>query len=195
MKKVVDEETRIKVGLNIRQLREAKNMTQIELCELEEDLTTKALRNIENGKSFPSFPTFQFLASRLEVNISELIDTEKIELPKRYLKLKYMLIRIPIYNDPEQIKKQENIFREIDEKYFANLPNHEQLAINILKGANQAHLEEELEFSKSILDEHFMKLTPKTYYNVNDLLFIGLYFSYYYHKFYEKDRFEPMSST
>jgi len=180
------------LGTKIYSYRKAKKMSREEFCEEEEEITIRNLGNIERGKVLPNLITLQYIAKRLEINLSELVDEEQEKIPERYSKLKYRLLRIPLYGDPEAISQQKEIFNEIEEKLFDYLPNSEKLAIEILKGVKQTHLEEKLDFSKSILDNHFSHLINKTAYDLNNLLLIQLYFSHFYHEPYEEASFEPI---
>jgi transcriptional regulator with XRE-family HTH domain len=59
------------LGLNIRRIRESKNMTQLELAE-KVGLTNTSLSQMEKGKMTPSLATLERIAAVLGVPISDL---------------------------------------------------------------------------------------------------------------------------
>ena len=62
----------IKLGENIRRIREEKGMTQIELCrKLKVDRAY--MSNVENGKKNPTLSTIEKIAKALGVSLEELM--------------------------------------------------------------------------------------------------------------------------
>lgn len=59
---------KIVLGLRIRELREKKNLTQVEFAEMI-DITDKALSKIEVGRSYPHLNTFMAMSEELGVSL------------------------------------------------------------------------------------------------------------------------------
>jgi transcriptional regulator with XRE-family HTH domain len=65
-------DTAKKLGLNIKRLREAKGMTQGDLCrKLEVDRAY--MSNVESGKKNPTLATIERIAKSLDVSMGELM--------------------------------------------------------------------------------------------------------------------------
>jgi transcriptional regulator with XRE-family HTH domain len=65
-------DTAKKLGLNIKRLREAKGMTQGDLCR-KLDVDRAYMSNVESGKKNPTLATIERIASALDVSINELM--------------------------------------------------------------------------------------------------------------------------
>ena len=74
-----------------------------------------------------------FLSQRLNYPIEDIIDVDKIEIPKRYLELKNKIIRYHTYGDEERIGLLEDMFDEIYEHFYDHLPEEEQLLVEVLQ--------------------------------------------------------------
>ncbi len=67
------------IGLKIRLLRTKRKYSQEKLAELA-DLSKNALGAIERGESKPTINTLAGIADALNVSLSELVDTSKVDL-------------------------------------------------------------------------------------------------------------------
>lgn len=67
---------RIAMGLKIREIREAKGLTQAELAELSE-LSDRTISRIEVGRGYPEFSTITAIATALGVTLDYLTKDNK----------------------------------------------------------------------------------------------------------------------
>lgn len=67
---------KIEFGLKLRQLREQKNLTQVEFAEMI-DITDKALSRIEVGRTLPHLNTLMSMAESLSVSLEFLVSNKK----------------------------------------------------------------------------------------------------------------------
>ena len=74
-----------------------------------------------------------FLSKVLNFPVKDIVDIEKIEIPKRYLELKNKLIRAHTYGDEKRIGILEEMFDEIYENFYDHLPEEEQLLVEVLQ--------------------------------------------------------------
>ncbi|HEL1032966.1 TPA: helix-turn-helix domain-containing protein [Streptococcus equi subsp. zooepidemicus] len=165
---------KIEVGKRIRTARLDKGFTQIDICDDESELTIRQLARIENGQAMITLPKIIFLSEKLGIPVQDLID-EKIEIPKRYLELKNKLIKSHTYGDKERIRHHESMFNEIYEEFYDNLPEEEQLLVEVLQVRLDVFSSRNSEFGISLLEEYFHQILKKKYHNYNDLLIIDLY--------------------
>nr|WP_236671895.1 XRE family transcriptional regulator [Enterococcus sp. BWB1-3] len=177
------------MGKKIRLLREKNGLTREAFCDDELELTVRQLTRIEAGQSLPTLPKITFIAQRLLIPIHHLIDEEHIELPKRYLQLKFGLYKLPTYREDDRVAKKENYFEEIYEEYYENLPEEEQLAIDVQQASMDVHLTENADFGEGLLSDYFSQILQKKEYSINDLLIIKLYFQCIYYKHYDEKTF------
>lgn len=112
-----------------------------------------------------------------------------MELPQRYQQLKYKLYRLVTYNEEDRLLKRKRYFNEIYEHYYADLPEEEQLAIDVQQATMEVYLKEEADFGEGILHDYFSQITNKTEYTNNDLLIIELYFHCIHFKNYDDTLF------
>nr|WP_269204392.1 XRE family transcriptional regulator [Streptococcus equi] len=121
-----------------------------------------------------TLPKIIFLSEKLGIPVQDLID-EKIEIPKRYLELKNKLIKSYTYGDKERIRHHESMFNEIYEEFYDNLPEEEQLLVEVLQVRLDVFSSRNSEFGISLLEEYFHQILKKKYHSYNDLLIIDLY--------------------
>lgn len=162
------------LGNKIRRLREEQGLSRGELCEGEEELTVRQLARIEAGESLPTLLKLEFIAERLSVSVSKLVDRKYVELPKRYLQLKSKILRFSVFKESNRIKKKEEYFTEIYEHYYDNLPEEEQLAVDVQQLTMDMHLTEKTDFGEGVLNEYFESIKRKETYSLNELLIINL---------------------
>ena len=167
---------KLKIGNNIRGARLNQHMTQADVCGDESELTIRQLARIENGQVLVSLSKLMFLSQRLNCPIEDIIDVDKIEIPKRYLELKNKIIRYHTYGDEERIGLLEDMFDEIYEHFYDHLPEEEQLLVEVLQVQLDVFTSRNITYGLSLLEEYFQQILKKKQYSYNDLLIINLYF-------------------
>lgn len=167
---------KLKIGNNIRGARLNQHMTQADVCGDESELTIRQLARIENGQVLVSLSKLMFLSQRLNCPIEDIIDVDKIEIPKRYLVLKNKIIRYHTYGDEERISLLEEMFDEIYEHFYDHLPEEEQLLVEVLQVQLDVFTSRNITYGLSLLEEYFQQILKKKQYSYNDLLIINLYF-------------------
>lgn len=96
------EDIKVEIGKKIRNTRVNLGLTQSDICDDESDLTIRQLARIENGQAMATIPKLMYLSQKLRISIQDLVDIDKIELPKRYLEIKHKLIKSHTYGDKER---------------------------------------------------------------------------------------------
>lgn len=177
-------------GSKVKALRKDKGMSQEELCEDQSELSVRQLIRIEGGRAAPSLSKMQFIAKRLSVSLSSLIDSEDTELPFRYKELKYLIMRTPTYRQEQQINQVSQYFDEIYLKFFETLPEDEKVAVEVLQTSMDIHLDENVDFGGDLVRESFRQVQLKKKYELNDLLMIRLYFFYIYFSHFQNEMFD-----
>lgn len=161
-------------GAKIRQLRERSGLTREQFCDDEIELTSRQLMRIESGESKPTLSKITFIAKRLGMTLYQLMP-DYVELPARYTKLKYDMLRIPTYEQPELVEKRNAMLTEIYDAFYNQLPEEEKVAIDAFQSTIDVLETRSAHFGKDIVDEYFMQIRQKEVYTVNDLLIIRLY--------------------
>lgn len=116
------------VGTRIRKLRQKLGLSQEEFCNDQSQLSVRQLIRIESGKSLPSLTRLKYIAERLAISISQLVEENDMILPSRYQELKYLIMRTPTYREKEQVIQLNQYFDEIYRDFFAKLPEDEKVA-------------------------------------------------------------------
>lgn len=171
-----DAELKLKIGNNIRTARLNKNFTQADVCGDESELTIRQLARIENGQVLVSLSKLLFLSKVLNLPVKDIVDIEKIEIPKRYLELKNKLIRAHTYGDEKRIGILEEMFDEIYENFYDRLPEEEQLLVEVLQVQLDVFSSRDVTYGLTLLEEYLHQILKKKKYSYNDLLIINLYF-------------------
>ena len=171
-----DAELKMKIGNNIRTARLNKNFTQADVCGDESELTIRQLARIENGQVLVSLSKLLFLSKVLNFPVKDIVDIEKIEIPKRYLELKNKLIRAHTYGDEKRIGILEEMFDEIYENFYDRLPEEEQLLVEVLQVQLDVFSSRDVTYGLTLLEEYLHQILKKKKYSYNDLLIINLYF-------------------
>ncbi|KEQ39060.1 helix-turn-helix family protein [Streptococcus mitis] len=166
----------LEIGKRIRTLRTEKGLSREAFCGDEKELTVRQLGRIETGNNLPSLAKLDYIAKVLGVPMSQLIDEGLLIVPKEYLKLKTKLIRQSIHGDEEKIHQREDIFEEIQERFYDQLPEDEQVAVEVLQAIDDVYVSENAEFGEGLIEEYFNQTLLQTEYSVNDLLILYLYF-------------------
>ena len=166
----------LEIGKRIRTLRTEKGLSREAFCGDEKELTVRQLGRIETGNNLPSLAKLDYIAGVLGLPLSQLIDEGMIIVPKEYLKLKTKLIRQSIHGDEEKVRQREAIFEDIQEHFYDQLPEDEQVAVEVLQAIDDVYVSENVEFGEGLIEEYFEQLLLKTNYDTNDLLILHLYF-------------------
>ena len=166
----------LEIGKRIRTLRTEKGLSREAFCGDEKELTVRQLGRIETGNNLPSLAKLDYIAKVLGVPISQLIDEGLLIVPKEYLKLKTKLIRQSIHGDEKKVRQREEIFEEIQERFYDQLPEDEQVAVEVLQAIDDVYVSENSEFGEGLIEEYFNQTLLQTEYSVNDLLILYLYF-------------------
>ena len=166
----------LEIGKRIRTLRTEKGLSREAFCGDEKELTVRQLGRIETGNNLPSLAKLDYIAEVLGVPISQLIDERLLIVPKEYLKLKTKLIRQSIHGDEEKVRQREAIFEDIQERFYDQLPEDEQVSIEVLQAIDDVYVSENAKFGEGLIEEYFNQTLLQTEYSVNDLLILYLYF-------------------
>ena len=188
-----DAELKLKIGNNIRTARLNKNLTQADVCGDESELTIRQLARIENGQVLVSLSKLLFLSKVLNFPVKDIVDIEKIEIPKRYLELKNKLIRAHTYGDEKRIGILEEMFYEIYDNFYDRLPEEEQLLVEVLQVQLDVFSSRDVTYGLTLLEEYLHQILKKKKYSYNDLLIINLYFLCCAIGLEDKTHFEELS--
>lgn len=102
----MDRNVGIKLGRQLRALRQAAGMTQAELAAASLK-STETISNFERGKSIPSVLTLSELADRLGVSLAKFFMFE--EEPKRHSKADALAAHLAVLTPPERSLTEEFI--------------------------------------------------------------------------------------
>lgn len=112
-------------GQRVRYLREKLAITREEFCEDELELSVRQLSRIEAGQCKPTFSKIGFIASRLNMGLYELMP-DYVQLPERYSRLKYEVLRTPTYGDQFLVEQRNQMLTIIYDEYYDELPEEEK---------------------------------------------------------------------
>lgn len=164
------------LGTKIRQLREEQDITREVFCGDETELSVRQLARIESGQCLPSLERAVYIANRLNMDLTSLTGGEGMELPKGYRDIKYEILRIPTFTNPEKIEIRERQYDEILEYYYDDLPEEERIVIDAMCSMLEVQMNEDATFGIGLLEEYFEQIKTKSSYQMNDLILINLYF-------------------
>ena len=170
------DELKREIGYKIKTIRRSCGKTQIDICGDESELTIRQLARIENGQALATLPKLLLIADKLGVSLQNIVDVKVIEIPKGFLKLKDELIHSQTYADKGRIERKEAILEEIYENYYENLPEEEQLIVDVTQARFDIYGSSDVTYGLGLVEEYFQQLLKKKYFSVNDLLIIELYF-------------------
>lgn len=165
-------------GKRVKAIRLEQGMTKEDFCEDESELSVRQLTRIERGESMPTLAKVEYIASRLGMKIGDLTDKERFILPKRYKELKYLLLHTQTYGNNEKISTRTAYFDEIYGSFFDDLPEEEQLIIEILDSQMDLYVNTNSYGATKLLDEYLAQVLKKNTYTFNDLILLRLYFLY-----------------
>lgn len=171
----MEQDIKVEIGKKIRNARVNRGLTQSDICDDESDLTIRQLARIENGQAMATIPKLMYLSQKLGMSIQDLVDIEKVELPKHYLEIKNKLIKSHTYGDKERLREHEAMFEEIYDAFYEFLPEEEQLLVEILQVKLDVFVSFNTDFALGLFEEYFHQILRKKRCTYNDLLFIDLY--------------------
>lgn len=187
------DELKREIGYKIKTIRRSCGKTQIDICGDESELTIRQLARIENGQALATLPKLLLIADKLGVSLQNIVDVKIIEIPKGFLKLKDELIHSQTYADKGRIERKEAILEEIYENYYENLPEEEQLIVDVTQARFDIYGSSDVTYGLGLVEEYFQQLLKKKYFSVNDLLIIELYFFCCAMGLEDKEHFEELA--
>ncbi|VPS46890.1 XRE family transcriptional regulator [Streptococcus pneumoniae] len=187
------DELKREIGYKIKTIRRSCGKTQIDICGDESELTIRQLARIENGQALATLPKLLLIADKLGVSLQNIVDVKVIEIPKGFLKLKDELIHSQTYADKGRIERKEAILEEIYENYYENLPEEEQLIVDVTQARFDIYGSSDVTYGLVLVEEYFQQLLKKKYFSVNDLLIIELYFFCCAMGLEDKEHFEELA--
>ncbi|VPP42681.1 XRE family transcriptional regulator [Streptococcus pneumoniae] len=187
------DELKREIGYKIKTIRRSCGKTQIDICGDESELTIRQLARIENGQALATLPKLLLIADKLGVSLQNIVDVKVIEIPKGFLKLKDELIHSQTYADKGRIERKETILEEIYENYYENLPEEEQLIVDVTQARFDIYGSSDVTYGLGLVEEYFQQLLKKKYFSVNDLLIIELYFFCCAMGLEDKEHFEELA--
>lgn len=187
------DELKREIGYKIKTIRRSCGKTQIDICGDESELTIRQLARIENGQALATLPKLLLIADKLGVSLQNIVDVKAIEIPKAFLKLKDELIHSQTYADKGRIERKEAILEEIYENYYENLPEEEQLIVDVTQARFDIYGSSDAIYGLGLVEEYFQQLLKKKYFSVNDLLIIELYFFCCAMGLEDKEHFEELA--
>ena len=187
------DELKREIGYKIKTIRRSRGKTQIDICGDESELTIRQLARIENGQALATLPKLLLIADKLGVSLQNIVDVKAIEIPKASLKLKNELIHSQTYADKRRIERKEAILEEIYENYYENLPEEEQLIVDVTQARFDIYGSSDATYGLGLVEEYFQQLLKKKYFSVNDLLIIELYFFCCAMGLEDKEHFEELA--
>ena len=161
-------------GQKIRNIREGKGITREELCGDETELSVRQLARIESGESKPTLTKITFIASGLGMSLYELMP-DYVDLPEEYLNLKYDVLRTPTYEENKKMDWRDKILTEIYDRFYDDLPEEEQLAVDTIQSFFDVHDTSEAIYGKEILKDYISQISHKEKYSINELLMSRLF--------------------
>lgn len=187
------DELKREIGYKIKTIRRSCGKTQIDICGDESELTIRQLARIENGQALATLPKLLLIADKLGVSLQNIVDVKAIEIPKAFLKLKDELIHSQTYADKRRIERKEAVLEEIYENYYENLPEEEQLIVDVTQARFDIYGSSDATYGLGLVEEYFQQLLKKKYFSVNDLLIIELYFFCCAMGLEDKEHFEELA--
>lgn len=162
------------LGQKIQALREERGLSRQAICGVEDVLTTRQLQRIEKGQSLPTIATAKYIADQLGESLDTLVSSERLELPRGYVDLRYRLRTLYHYGDPKRLQQREEIIEEIYEKYFDILPEEEQIAVQVAQATVDMISAKNASFDQGLLDEYLEQAIRKHQLSSNDIEIIRL---------------------
>ena len=164
------------IGRKVRKLRESIGMTREEICDDESQVSIRQLARIEKGEALPKLETLLYLSSQLDVAVENIVDPNRMVLPRAYLDLKHKITTYHTYEDLERERQKDKWLQQIKTDYYDDLPEEEQVWFQVLEATSEVAKTYDTLFAEPVLEDYFDQVVKKTTYSVNDLQLISLYF-------------------
>lgn len=161
-------------GQKVRDLRKEKGMSRQRVCGIEDVLTTRQLQRIEKGQSLPTIATAVYIAEKLGVSLDKLTSKEGLRLPEGYINLRYQLRTLYHYGNKERLLQREKIIEQIYDCYFDDLPEEEQITVQVAQASVDMICTGNASFDQGLLDEYLGQACKKTQLSFNDVEIIQL---------------------
>ncbi|TFH44282.1 XRE family transcriptional regulator [Streptococcus equinus] len=161
-------------GQKVRDLRKEKGMSRQRVCGIEDVLTTRQLQRIEKGQSLPTIATAVYIADKLGVSLDSLTNKEGLKLPEGYTNLRYQLRTLYHYGNKDRLLQREKIIEQIYEHYFDDLPEEEQIAVQVAQASVDMICTGNASFDQGLLDEYLEQACKKSQLSFNDVEIIQL---------------------
>ncbi|WP_019776382.1 helix-turn-helix domain-containing protein [Streptococcus sobrinus] len=163
------------LGRRIKAERNRKKISQSSFCGDEEKLTIRQLQRIEHGQSLPTLEKLEFIADRLDIKMSDLLEGRDIQLPDDYWEMKARIVKFPTYGDEERIQQKQNLIDEIYDKYFDSLPEDELLFLDLSENILGGIHDKDIPDIEEIYDDAFDQVLKKERFDFNDYLYLGYF--------------------
>lgn len=163
------------LGRRIKAERNRKKISQSSFCGDEEKLTIRQLQRIEHGQSLPTLEKLEFIADRLDIKMSDLLEGRDIQLPDDYWEMKARIVKFPTYGDEERIQQKQNLIDEIYDKYFDSLPEDELLFLDLSENILEGIHDKDIPDIEEIYDDAFDQVLKKERFDFNDYLYLGYF--------------------
>lgn len=161
-------------GQKVRDLRKEKGMSRQRVCGIEDVLTTRQLQRIEKGQSLPTIATAVYIADKLGVSLDSLTNKEGLKLSEGYINLRYQLRTLYHYGNKDRLLQREKIIEQIYEHYFDDLPEEEQIAVQVAQASVDMICTGNASFDQGLLDEYLEQACKKSQLSFNDVEIIQL---------------------
>ncbi|WP_019781059.1 helix-turn-helix domain-containing protein [Streptococcus sobrinus] len=163
------------LGRRIKAERNQKKISQSSFCGDEEKLTIRQLQRIEHGQSLPTLEKLEFIADRLDIKMSDLLEGRDIQLPDDYWEMKARIVKFPTYGDEERIQQKQNLIEEIYDKYFDSLPEDELLFLDLSENILGGIHDKDIPDIEEIYDDALDQVLKKERFDFNDYLYLGYF--------------------
>ncbi|WP_019793536.1 helix-turn-helix domain-containing protein [Streptococcus sobrinus] len=163
------------LGRRIKAERNRKKISQSSFCGDEEKLTIRQLQRIEHGQSLPTLEKLEFIADRLDIKMSDLLEGRDIQLPDDYWEMKARIVKFPTYAEKERIQRKLDLINEVLVKYFDRLPEDELLFLDLSENILDRMHDKRIPNIEEIYDDAFEQVLKKKTFTFNDYLYLGYF--------------------
>lgn len=163
------------LGRRIKAERNQKKISQSSFCGDEEKLTIRQLQRIEHGQSLPTLEKLEFIADRLDIKMSDLLEGRDIQLPDDYWEMKARIVKFPTYAEKERIQRKLDLINEVLVKYFDRLPEDELLFLDLSENILDRMHDKRIPNIEEIYDDAFEQVLKKKTFTFNDYLYLGYF--------------------
>ena len=163
------------LGRRIKAERNRKKISQSSFCGDEEKLTIRQLQRIEHGQSLPTLEKLEFIADRLDIKMSDLLEGRNIQLPDDYWEMKARIVKFPTYAEKERIQRKLDLINEVLVKYFDRLPEDELLFLDLSENILDRIHDKRIPNIEEIYDDAFEQVLRKKTFTFNDYLYLSYF--------------------